>query len=237
MIKCGFIAASVLGYIYYTQHKNHSRNLQIINRLSELNKNNTKLSGVYVNERPPFPNALGPISRLLPYHVSLTINNDSNTNCENVSSTINNNGNANNDNTNRNVGIENVSSIIDNANNNANRNVGIGIKKSDNFTLTSEFILHEGVSYDKLKDVTITYPIECWPEYYNKFGNYPKNINVAKLNELTLTRQELADDQDDTNLYKITFGKPGFDKKGNFIFNSCRSSLLDVVYQEQESRI
>lgn len=115
------------------------------------------------------------------------------------------------------------------------RHVGLGKHKNNNdfLNMESEFILHKGGNYETLNNYETSIPIECWVEYKWKFGKFPENINVAKLNEITMTREETTNE---TELYKVQFGKPSRDLNNDFVITSCRSAVTYAIRTEELSR-
>ena len=92
--------------------------------------------------------------------------------------------------------------------------------------LTSEFVLHEGEKYDGLNQSEMSYPIECWVDYYRKYDHYPENIDIQLLKEITITRSETTDL---SKLFQTTFGFPLIDDTGHWRFQSCRSAVMDAL--------
>lgn len=117
------------------------------------------------------------------------------------------------------------------------RHVGLGRNPEHKhfYDLSSEFILHKGVEYNRLSEYEISFPIECWVDYKRKYGKFPENIDINKLNEITMTREE-ATSKDLPNIYKTIFSKPTKDDNNDFVFTSCRSAVMYAIRKEELNR-
>lgn len=110
---------------------------------------------------------------------------------------------------------------------NVSRQVGISITDDDQlFYKKAEFVLHVGGRYDDINDLDFAIPIECWYDYKAKYGHYP-NIDVEKLNKLTITRSE--PNPDNLPIHQVIFGLPKRDLNGDFVFTTCRSEVMHMV--------
>lgn len=128
------------------------------------------------------------------------------------------------------------------------RHVGLGSvpAKKSIFDFTSEFVSHRTKKYFGLELTEISVPIECWVDYKLKFGHFPSNVDVEKLKEITMTREEALAiasekglDQDDfvkKHIYKTTFGSIMFGIYGKWVMSTCNYALLHAVRTEELAR-
>jgi hypothetical protein len=119
------------------------------------------------------------------------------------------------------------------------RQVGLGrsSNKKSFFDFTSEFVSHTTKKYLGLELYERSVPIECWVDYKRIFGHFPSDINVGKLKELTMTREEAVEKQIDVkNIYTTTFGSLIFGIYGKYVTSTCNYALIHVVRTEELSR-
>lgn len=117
------------------------------------------------------------------------------------------------------------------------RHIGLGksVLSKGIFDLISEFVLHEGEKYERLEKYEKSFPIECWVDYMRKFGHYPE-IDINKLNEITMTRKEAKNDEELSQIYITKYGKPARDDNGNFIITTCRSAVMWAIYHADKNK-
>lgn len=115
------------------------------------------------------------------------------------------------------------------------RLVGLGRPNGTMFDKNAEFVLHKGNKYAILNELDSSIPIECWVDYKREYGHYPENIDVEQLNKITMTREEASEDNLN-NLYKTKVGEIAWDSKNRPFVTSCRSSVMDAIRSEEQSR-
>lgn len=113
------------------------------------------------------------------------------------------------------------------------RQVGLGNSKK---RFWSELVLHVGGRYEELNEQDILTPIELWEEYRRKYGHFPDNVDLDKLNELTMTRGEAEQipEFDMDTLLTVLYGMPKIDIDGTALSCTCRSTIRDLILQEQQ---
>lgn len=117
------------------------------------------------------------------------------------------------------------------------RHVGLGasIVKKSFLDRTSEFVSHQTKKYFGLELYEKSIPIEAWVPYKQKFGHYPSNIDVDKLKEITMTREESLMNglNPKDNIYSTKFGSLIFGIYGKWVTVTCNYALLEAVRKEE----
>ena len=108
------------------------------------------------------------------------------------------------------------------------RHVGLGPHRREGLcTFYSCFVQHEGPSYDDLNRHDIPIPIECWVDYYYKFGHYPEAPDPELLTALTATPAESE------KFYETRFLSIIRYPDGTTTTSTCRSAVMNLIYKER----
>jgi hypothetical protein len=115
------------------------------------------------------------------------------------------------------------------------RHTGLGRPHGGMFDKAAEWVLHKGSNYTILNALDSKIPVEVWVDYKREFGHYPENIDVERLNEITMTREEASKNGSD-NFHTTEIGKIMWDLKGRPYVTSCRSAVMDAIRSEEQMR-
>ena len=115
------------------------------------------------------------------------------------------------------------------------KHVGLGKTGKRFYSMCeSGFVNHALAKYDLLNGLDMCFPIEAWTTYKKKYGHYPTNVDVNKLNAFTITEEDYnnltPDEAKDHPLYKVQCGSFYWDPlDGTPRFASCRSAVMDAI--------
>jgi hypothetical protein len=104
--------------------------------------------------------------------------------------------------------------------------------------MRSEFVEHVDPSYEKWTKFERSLPVECFVPYKRYFGNFPNNIDIDKLKEITMTRDEALSKglNPEKTIYITTFGsifKGVYDK---WVMSTCNYAVINALRQEELMR-
>lgn len=119
----------------------------------------------------------------------------------------------------------------------------IGLAKSPHpknfWDFTSEFVSHLTPAYAKLNTHEQSIPVECCVDFKRAFGHFPTDLDLEKLDQITMTRAEAKDLKLDPDkvIYKTIFGSVFKGLHGRWVMSTCQYAVMQAIRKAEREII